>query len=323
MKSIHLLLGAAAIALSVPATAQAQSCDRECLKGVADTYVAALVAHDPAQAPLGPGAVTVENIKRIGSSEGLWQSLSSGPSEFKIYVPDPVSQQVGYMAVMQEDGKPVQVGIRLKLNGRRLVEAEHMVVHTISPAGLANLSGPPMPMLQAQVPEQARDSRGRLITIAKSYYDALDHNNGRLSPFADTCERRENGIQTARNPMRRATATNTNPTADPSFMVLGAMGCEAQLDTQLFTYITAIDNRRVDIVDEETGLVWGMSHFRHEQANKTFPIFGVPGATTRTVNNEPFDLPAIHIYKIFGGKIQMIEAMGFTTAYNSPTGWER
>jgi hypothetical protein len=99
------------------------------------------------------------------------------------------------------------------------------------------------------------------------------------------------------------------------------MGCEAQLDTQLFTYITKIDNRRVNIADEETGLVFGMSHFHHAQVNKTFPIFGVPGTTERTVNNEPFDLPAIHIYKIMGGQIWQIEAMGFTTGYNSPTGW--
>jgi hypothetical protein len=323
MKAIYLALGAAAAAMAGPAVAQSQGCDRACLKQVADTYVAALVAHDPAQAPLAPGLVTVENIKRISTMEGLWQSLSGGPSEFKIYVPDPVSHQVGYMAVMQEGGKPIQVGIRLKLDGRRIVEAEHMVVHQISPAGLANLSGPPMPMLQAPVPEGWRDSRGRLLTIAASYYDALDDNNGRLAPFADTCERRENGIQTARNPVRRPAATNTNPTADPSFALLGAMGCEAQLDTQLFTYITKIDNRRVNIADEETGLVFGLSHFHHAQTNKTFPIFGVPGTKERTVNNDPFDLPAIHIYKIMGGQIWEIEAMGFTTGYNSPTGWER
>ncbi|MEO6042004.1 MAG: hypothetical protein ABIP41_08890 [Croceibacterium sp.] len=323
MKRIHFAVSAGALALAGPALAQGQACDRACLRQAADAYVAALVAHDPSKAPLAAGVVTVENAKRLAAGQGLWQSLSGGPSEFHIYVPDPVSHQIGYMAVMQESGKPVQVGIRLKLDGRRIIEAEHMVVHQISPAGLANLSGTPMPLLQQPVAEGWRDSRGRLLSIAASYYDALDNNNGRLAPFADTCERRENGIQTARNPVRRPVATNTNPTADPSFALLGAMGCAAQLDTQLFTYITRIDDRRVGIADEETGLVFGMSHFRHAQTTKTFPIFGVPGAATRTVNNEPFDLPAIHIFKIFGGQIQEIEAMGFTTAYNSPTGWEQ
>lgn len=37
----------------------------------------------------------------------------------------------------------------------------------------------------------------------------------------------------------------------------------------------------------------------------------------------PFDLPAAHIFKIGAdGQVHEIEAMGFTTAYNSPTGWE-
>ena len=37
---------------------------------------------------------------------------------------------------------------------------------------------------------------------------------------------------------------------------------------------------------------------------------------------QTFDLPAMHIYKIWGGQIHEIEAMGFTTGYNLPTGWE-
>ena len=36
----------------------------------------------------------------------------------------------------------------------------------------------------------------------------------------------------------------------------------------------------------------------------------------------PFDLPAAHIYKVYGGKIHEIEAMGFLAPYNAPTGWE-
>ena len=37
---------------------------------------------------------------------------------------------------------------------------------------------------------------------------------------------------------------------------------------------------------------------------------------------KPFDLPAAHIFKIQGGKIHEIEAMGFMMPYNSKTGWE-
>jgi hypothetical protein len=47
----------------------------------------------------------------------------------------------------------------------------------------------------------------------------------------------------------------------------------------------------------------------------------VPGVTEREVKNAPFDLPAAHIFKISGGKIHQIEAMGFLAPYNSPSGW--
>jgi hypothetical protein len=36
----------------------------------------------------------------------------------------------------------------------------------------------------------------------------------------------------------------------------------------------------------------------------------------------PLVMPAAHIFKIRGGKIHEIEAMGFTMPYNSKTGWE-
>jgi hypothetical protein len=310
---------ALAAALALPSVAVAKpetkSCDRACLTALADSYVAAMVAHDPKQAPLAANLVTVENLKRIQPGDGLWNSLSGGASTFKIVVPDETAQQVGYMAIMQEGGKPIQVGLRLKLVNGKIVEAEHLVVHQLTENNLKNLQTP-RAAFGKTVPDAYRDSRGRLLTIAASYYDALDENNGSLAPFADDCARFENGLQTARNPVP------PDPEKSP-FNILGALGCAAQLDTQLFTYITRIDNRRVWIADEQTGIAFGLSHFRHAQVTKKEKIIGVPGVEERTINNDPFDLPAIHIYKIWGGKIHEIEAMGFVVPYQSPTGWEQ
>jgi len=312
------ILAFVAAALAIPAVALAKtetkSCDRDCLKALAETYVAAMVAHDPKKAPLAADIVTVENLKRIKPGEGLWSTASAVPTTFKIYVPDPVAQQVGYMAILQENGKPIQLGLRLKLVDGKITEAEHLVVHTLSENNLKNLQTPRAAFNKSVLPAY-RDSRGRLLTIAASYYDALDENNGSLAPFADDCARFENGVQTARNPIP------PDPEKSP-FGILGSLGCAAQLDTQLFTYITHIDNRRVWIADEETGIAFGLSHFRHAQVTKKERIIGVPGTDERTINNDAFDLPAIHIYKIWGGKIHEIEAMGFVAPYQSPTGWE-
>jgi hypothetical protein len=295
----------------------AQTCDRQCLIDLADDYVAAMVAHDPSKVRLAPNVVFIENITRLKPGEGLWVTASAPPQSFVIHVPDPVSQQVGYLAVMMEtrEGQqaPIQLGLRLKLEGAQITEAEHIVVRNLRETSLANLQAPRLPLVTA-VEEAYRDSRSRLLHIGASYYDALDQNNGSLAPFADDCVRFENGFQTARNAVAR----------DPSqgFGLAGSLGCAAQLDTNTFEYITSIDNRRVWIADEVNGLALGFSHFRHAFEKREFRVFGIPGQTTRTMTNNPFDMPAIHIYKIWGGKIHEIEAIGIVVPYMSPTGWE-
>jgi hypothetical protein len=103
---------------------------------------------------------------------------------------------------------------------------------------------------------------------------------------------------------------------------MGAMGCHDQLNTGMFHYIKRIEPRRVVIADVETGLVFGLSQFRHPMEEKTLKIVRVPGVESIPMNFNPFDLPAAHIFKIRGGKIHEIEAMGFTMPYDSKTGWE-
>ena len=308
------LLAGAALALAAPTAAQDKpgACDRQCLIDLSDRYVAALVSHDPKAVPLAANAVSVENMKAIKPGEGLWQSLSAGPSGFAIHVPDPVSEEVGVMAVATgTDVKPVMFGIRLKVANGKIVEAEHLVGNTPAASAMANLQAP-RPALAREVPYEYADSRGRLIWLGKSYYDALDDNNSQESAFADDCERHENGFQTARNPMTRPGTGNVN---DPSFAYLGGLGCAAQMDTNMWEYISSINNRRVEIADPVTGLVWGMSHFRHDFTKEDFNLIGVPGTPVRHMNYKPFDMPAIHIFKVWGGKIHEIEAVGWTAPY--------
>ena len=311
MRSSLLLL--AAFACGAQAAMPAK-CERDCLKKLADSYVAALVAHDPARVPLAREVRMVENIQRIKPGEGLWKTASAVPTTFRIYVPDTVAQQVGYMAVLQENGKPIQLALRLKYENGKISEAEHVVVHSLREANLANLQVPRQPLV-SPVAEGWRDSRGRLLSIAASYYDALDLNNGSLAPFADDCVRFENGGQSARKPVP------AGPSED-SFAPFGALGCAKQLDTQVMAYITSIDDRRVWIADEETGLAFGLSHFRHAMDKTEWPTFGVPGVPFRKIDYKPFDLPAVHIFKIYGGQIHEIEALGFIAPYKAATGWD-
>jgi len=153
-----------------------------------------------------------------------------------------------------------------------------------------------------------------MIKDALSYYTAIVTSNGKAAPFANDCVRRENGMQTTGNP----------PPAKPGgFATMGAMGCAAQLDTHVMSYIARIEPRRVEIADPETGLVFGLSQFRHPQKEKSVKIVGVPGVQSVPMNRDPWDSVNAHIFKIRDGKIHEIEAMGFPVPYNSKTGWEQ
>jgi len=332
--TLKFALAAAAAALSLvagaaqaakPAVAAAPvPLDRAALVRLVDDYLAALVAHDPKQAPLAADVKFVENVTRMQPGEGLWKTASGVPTTYKVVVPDAVAQAVGFIVMMQEsvDGKtiPIQVGGRLKVVNGRIAEAEHVVVHSVRETSMKNLMKPRAPLL-TDVTEPYRDARGRLLYIGRRYYDALDLNNGRLAPFADDCVRFENGMQTARNTVpTEAAGTSAGPGAGPS--LVGSLTCAAQLDSQTFTYIDTIDNVRMIAADEQTGLAIGFSHFRHSMKNKEFHLVGIPGRETYTMNTAPFDLPAVHIFKIWNGQIHEIDALGFTTGYMSKTGWE-
>jgi hypothetical protein len=306
------LLGAASGATQAAAPKAAPDpCDRTCLKALVDSYLAALVAHDPSRVPLASNLEFVENTVPLHAGDGFWKTASALPTTFKIYVPDPVAEQVGFIGVMQEGDQTVELGLRLKVHKGKITVAEHLVARQLRPTSLPNLQAP-RPGLLAVVPPAERSSREELLKIGATYYDALVNSDGHAAPFADDCLRRENGMQTTGNP----------PPATPGRGTMGAMGCAAQLDTRVMSYIKRIEPRRVEIADVETGLVFGLSQFRHPMEEKSLKIVGVPGVDSVDMPFKPFDLPAAHIFKVSGGRIHEIEALGFTMPYNSRTGWE-
>jgi hypothetical protein len=285
---------------------------RSCYDRLVDDYLAALVAHDPSRIAFAPDARFVENVKATKIGDGLWKTASAPPTTFKIYVPDPVSGQVGFMGVMQEAGKPILLGLRLQVFEGHIIEAEHVIARDLSAADLANLNVP-RPIFSKVTPEQMRMARYEIKGIAYAYYDALDFNDGDLAPMGRDCDRHENGRETSGS---RAPVTAQTPKPNYS-----AMDCTRQFNSGMMAYIDNIDNIRVLAVDPFTGLAFGLSHFHHSMTRQVFPIKGIPGVTQREVKHDPFDLPAAHIFKISGGKLHQIEAMGFVAPYNSPSGW--
>jgi hypothetical protein len=295
-------------------------CDRECLLKLTDQYVASFARHSAEGVPLAEGAKIVENVKPIKAGEGLWKDVTGGPTQFQVHVPDPVNETAGWLGMVQRDGKPTMVAIRLKLDPKgSIVEAEHLYAEVGKPM-LKNVETL-RPGLASDVPAANRKSHDELIKIGASYYDALDDNDGTKMPFAADCERHENGMITA-GP--NAGPGPNGPTPHPV-----ARDCAGQLSSGVFTYIDHIDNRRVFAADPQTGLVMGLSHFHHPMDFKTYPVKAEDGTTItysrdKQMKFDPFDLPAAHVFKVGAdGKVHEIEAMGFRAPLNSPTGWEK
>ena len=322
--AVLFTVSVAAFAGSAAAQGGARAaCDRACLIDLAQSYVAAVAAHDPSAVPLAADVAFVENVTRMKPGEGLWASATAAPKDFAIYVPDVDLQQVGFLGVMERKGQsanePVMVAMRVKLVGGKIVEAEHIVA-AVNANNMARLQTP-RPGLLREVPAASRKSHRELAKIGLSYYDALDDNDGSLMPFADDCERHENGMITA------GPEAGPGPNADPNRAPVARL-CAPQLSSKTFTYIDRIENRRLIAADPVTGLAMGFSHFRHPMTNLPYNVIHTDGSTSER-NSEnfkfnPFDMPAAHIFKIGAdGKVHEIEAVGFVAPYNSPTGWEK
>jgi len=341
---VWVLVSGAAATVSAQRAPSGAACDKACLQGIADLYLAAVVAHDPSKAPMAPNAKFTEQAQPMAIGEGqLWKLTTEGPTTFKIAVPDPVAGQIGLIVMIKAAlGPPpargggagqapapasvgpvaVQLALRLKVQNRQITEAEHVFARIDAPAQVAALQTP-RPAFLATVPPAERDKRSVMFLIANAYYDSLVLGDGELTPFADDCGRRENGMHTAGvgrpAPLPGAPARAGGP---PGGGPPVPTGCAEQLTARAMTYIGSIDLRRIWIADEEKGLVFAYTMFRHPLTEKSYPILNKDGSVTeRAMNFAPFDLEAAHIYKISGGKMHEIEAMGFTLPLNSKNGW--
>jgi hypothetical protein len=313
----------------------AQTCDRQCLVTLMQNYLKALVKHDPTAVPFDKDVKFTENTATISVGDGFWVTATGGPTEFQVYAADPVAQQVACLVVMKENSnKDVLFGARLALRRGKISEAEHHVVRDDIAYVLPNLQKP-RPGLVEDISPADRTPRDQMLDIGLAYYDALTGEDGTLAPFAEECERRENGSTSVGG--KRKTAPK--PSAEkPQFpqpanfdsemaklgMALAAAPntCEAQISAGVWAYITEIKNRRLLVIDEQKGLAVGFSNFYHDSKLKTAKLKGIPGLESVPSYQGLFNMPAIHFFKIKKGKIYDIEATGLVLPYGTKTGWE-
>jgi hypothetical protein len=306
-----------------PTTAES-TCDRLCLIEIGGTYIDALAANNPSLTPLADDLAFVENIERMRPGEGLWAITASVSPGFRIDVPDADQGTLGMIVKIERrtapGAMPELLAIRLKIVGQRITEAEHLVGDIQPAANPADLDTP-RPNLVAIVPEDERMPHTELGDIAARYYEGLVTSNAGNVPFADDCERQENGLVTAGWTLPPATfdSVDVNGNSPPPV----ARDCIGQMNSARFAYIDSIDNRRIFAIDPVQGLAMGLSHFRQSMNRGPLEMIAADGSRVMwEEQREPYDLPAAHIFKITNGEIHEIEAIGIFVPYQSPTGWE-
>jgi hypothetical protein len=294
------------------------SCTRKCLVEKMDQYLAALANNDPSVIPLADDVILVENTKKTPIGEGLWKTATGGSTDFKIIVADPDAGEVAFMGVIEENKNPTIAAIRLKVRDHKIKEIDHLVIHNNDGIPLNPNMSKVRPALLERQPKMERIPRERMREIANSYYESILQGNGDVAPFADECQRREHGGISANDQTQ-----TPEEAAKDDFSVFRRMKCGEQMSTGRWSYITDITDRRILAIDEEKGLAFAFSIFRHSGEPKVMKIAGVPGITELPNEWGPFELPAAHVFKIRNGKIYEIEAIGFYSEGTGLTnGWE-
>jgi hypothetical protein len=293
-------------------------CQRACLEGYVNKYLAAMAAHKVDPALFAQHVRFTENgVEMPFGTEGLW-ATASGVGKYKLYVPDPETQQVAFLGTVLETASssatgparaPDLVGLSLRLRidqDGKISEVEQIAARPDRPlgAGPATASSNPFPATGEAVekmdspdaaflqpiPESERESRADLIAVADAYFEAVERNTGKdYYPFTEDCLRHENGVVTAA------------PKGYPPGRLGPIKGCTEQLQTSLIGAVTGIRDRRYVAVDRERGVVFSFTFFDHRPIDWTWQLG--------------------ELFKIENNKIHRIEAIFIRGPYGMCSGW--
>ncbi len=316
-------LGALAVLVGASATAAAAAkggCDEACLNALADHYLAALIAHEPAQLATTRDVRFTENTIELPLGQGLW-TTASRLKPYKHVIPDPDSGQVGLYAAIEENGVGALLAARLKLRAGKVSELETVVVRAGDMGSFLKTEATEVaPGFREVVPEAKRASREDLVAAASLYFDGLEQASGDIVPFGDHCRRFENGTQTAGEPAPGAAPRPPMKLPDGRTWSMPT-GCRDSFNTKMFSYISRIDHRRFEVVDRSRGVVMSFVMFQHEGNVKEADVPGVGNVPMFASALRPFSVVIAETFEIKDGRIREIEADMTKLPYGAGTGW--
>lgn len=316
---MRYLCGSALVALLFGSTGVGQpngqpSCGRACLESFVDRYLDAVIAHDPSQAPISNRAKFTENGQKLDLGDGLWNTMS-GKGTYRLFVTDVAGGQVTFLGSIKEAGTPAMIALRLKIQNRQIAEIEQFIQRSDRSAqGFEKIGW----TWTQPIPQTERMSREELVKTANMYFSGMQKNDGKGDyPFADDCNRIENGSFSTNTP---APPGQTRPDPKTSTNYSGQWSCMEQFKSGLLHFVTRIRDRRFVAVDPERGLVFSFTFFDHSAGDTR--TFQTPDG--RTVTAGPAQLwtwQIAELFRIEKGKIRQIEAIMERVPYGMNSGW--
>ena len=288
------------------------------LEDLLGEYYAALAVGDPGRLPLAADVRFTENGQRIAIGTGLWATATRAADSRVVtvseeaYGPGGTAGSVAGWGMITEggaDGADALLGVRLKTTGKAISEIETLVVRR-APFGRTTfperLLEPSATMAEILEPAAAP---ARTCRVANGYLAGVSFDDAAI-PAADDCIRIENGLQTVLNP-----DADGFPETFVSSGGLGGLGLgvRAQIRTLAFRYIEDIRDRRFVAADTERGLVLVCCFFDHPGK--------VRGAGFDSPIAAPNSMLIWELFKVVGGLIRRIEAIGAAFPYGMRAGW--
>ena len=286
--SVALLLSAL---LSIPSTASAQRCDRTCLGDFITQYLNAMMKHDPELLRTSSRVRFTEDTVEMKLGDGLWKNIS-GLRPYRQDFIDVREGIVGTHTVVEENGMPVLLALRLKVFGLAISEVETMVVRNRQEGVLfvPDAFKTPNPGMAYEPKKSELNTREEMIRIASLYPAGLRAGSflNPDVPMSDDAYRFENGQK-----MAGPGCTFRPPSCEK-------MKSQAVPKLAGLTY-------SVVAVDEEMGIVW---------LRQDFGPGSVPGG------NDPTMISTFEAFKVYGGKIHAAEAILEVEKVGTPSGWD-
>ncbi len=214
-----------------------QACTREGLKAITEKFFTALEAHNPSSAPLASGARYTENGMEVAVGKGAWET--AGKMIFKRGMADTQKCGTHTQAIIDESGKQMLYGVRLKVDKEKISEIEAIVVRGKEVLDVKAILDTKDQDWEGILPPEQRSSRLFMMAAADDYFELFVQKQPRkvsILSYSKICDRWENGMQTTKG------GTNQGVT-------MPAHNCSP------VGFADMTHSPRRFLVDEETGIV--------------------------------------------------------------------